>query len=122
MQESVEESLLTKFNPTINDEYDSIEQVFEEGTAEQIEDLYFETLSDFYIVDPAVGSGSFIEQGLDLLSDIYIECFDRLESEDSFRTDELPDYQSDIDRVLLAKEIATRRNLFGVDLNPVAKS
>lgn len=121
VQESVEESLLTKFNPTITDEYDSIEQVFEEGTPEQIEDLYFETLSDFHIVDPAVGSGSFIEQGLDLLSDIYIECFDRLELEDSFRTDELPDYQSDIDRVLLAKEVATRRNLFGVDLNPIAK-
>lgn len=121
VQESVEESLLTKFNPTITDEYDSIEQVFEEGTPEQIEDLYSETLSDFHIVDPAVGSGSFIEQGLELLSDIYIECFDTLESEDSIRTDEIPEYQSDIDRVLLAKEIATRRNLFGVDLNPVAK-
>lgn len=121
VQESVEEGLLTKFNSTINDEYDSIEQVFEDGTAEQIKYLYFETLSDFYIVDPAVGSGSFIEQGLDLLSDIYIECFDRLESGNSLITDELPDYQSDIDRVLLAKEIATRRNLFGVDLNSVAK-
>jgi hypothetical protein len=121
VQESVEESLLTKFNPTITDEYDSIEQVFEEGTPEQIEDLYFETLSDFHIVDPAVGSGSFIEQGLDLLSDIYIECFDLLESRNSSRTQDLPAYQSEIDRILLAKEVATRRNLYGVDLNPVAK-
>ncbi|WP_336021525.1 Eco57I restriction-modification methylase domain-containing protein [Halobellus salinisoli] len=121
VQESVEKNLLTKFNITINGEYDSIEQVFEEGTTEQIEYLYFDVLSDFHIVDPAVGSGSFVERGLDLLSDIYIECFDILESGDSSRTDELPDYQSNIDRILLAKEVATRRNLHGVDLNPVAK-
>lgn len=121
VQESVEGNLLTKFNTTISDEYGSIEQVFEEATAEQIESLYFDVLPDFYIVDPAVGSGSFVEQGLDLLSDIYIECFDVLEAGNSSRTDELPDYQSDSDRILLAKEVATRRNLYGVDLNPVAK-
>lgn len=121
VQESVEESLLTQFNSTINVEYESIEQVFEEGSIDQIECLYFDVLTDFYIIDPAVGSGSFVEQALDLLSDIYIECFEVLESGCSSRDDELPDYRSDIDRVLLAKEIATRRNLCGVDLNPVAK-
>jgi hypothetical protein len=121
VQEAVEENLLTKFNTVTSDEYGSIEQVFEEATTEEIESLYFDVLSDFHIVDPAVGSGSFIEHGLDLLSDIYIECFDILESGNSSRTDELPSYLSDTDRILLAKEVAARRNLCGVDLNPVAK-
>lgn len=120
IQESVEDRLLTKFNSVINNEYSSIEGAFEEGMTEHIEDLYFDILPDFHIVDPAVGSGSFIERGLDLLSDIYLECFEILESGNSSRTDELPSYQSDIDRILLAKELAIRRNLFGVDLNPMA--
>lgn len=121
VQESVEESLLTKFNSKVGAEFDSLEQVFGEATPEQIEFLYSEILTDFNIVDPAVGSGSFIERGLDLLSDIYIECFDTLESANTFNTEELPDYQSDLDQILLAKEVAARRNLYGVDLNPVAR-
>ncbi|WP_276258992.1 Eco57I restriction-modification methylase domain-containing protein [Haloglomus litoreum] len=121
VRESFQKSLISELNSVIDEEYDTIEQLFDEGTTEEIEHLYFDVLSDFHVVDPAVGSGSFIERGVDLLSDVYIECFRRLEHDGSSRLSELPSYQSDIDRILLAKEMATRRNLCGVDLNPVAR-
>ncbi|MCU4927099.1 Eco57I restriction-modification methylase domain-containing protein [Halobacteria archaeon AArc-dxtr1] len=125
---TLRDSLLKNLNREADVEYESLDQLFESDPDDSEQDphldainqLYFEVLPKFRIIDPAVGSGSFIQEAQAYLSDVYTECLQHLSLAQIDAQAELPAFDTASERAQFTRLLATRRNLFGVDLNPEA--
>jgi hypothetical protein len=128
VSKTLRESLLGTLNQQTDSEYESLSQLFEPDpdtpernpNLEAINQLYFDVLPEFHVVDPAVGSGSFIQEAQVYLIDVYTECLQHLASAQTGTRGDLPEFETTSERIQFARLLAVRRNLFGVDLNPEA--
>lgn len=128
VSQALRESLLRRLNEQEDEEYDSLEHLFEAdlNDSDQIQhldaihSLYVDVLPDFYVVDPAVGSGSFIQEAQSYLADIYDECLQHLRIAQIDGQVDLPGFDTASERAQFSRQLAAHRNLFGVDLNPEA--
>jgi hypothetical protein len=128
VSQTLHDSLLATLNNQTPDEYESLDQLFEANPEiseqdphlEAIDHLYVDILPEFYVVDPAVGSGSFIQEAQTYLADVYAECLQHLTADPPDSQAELPEFDTTSELAQFARQLAARRNLFGVDLNPEA--
>lgn len=128
VSKALHDSLLVLLNEQTTEEYESLDQLFEATPDKSRQDshikavscLYREILPTFHVVDPAVGSGSFIQEAQTYLTDIYDECLKHLTADQTDSGTELPKFETANERAQFARQLATHRNLFGVDLREEA--
>lgn len=125
---TIEPHLLSKFDK----DYKSIDDLIENADPETLRHL-FNHLRDIKILDPAVGSGHFLESAVDVLVEIYQKLRDKakkigLKGFEIVVTDEKGELRRidlldiDNDRFILYLKffIILSRNIYGVDINPAA--
>jgi len=125
---TIEPYLLRK----VDKDYKSIDDLIEDADPETLRDL-FTHLKDIKILDPAVGSGHFLESAVDVLVEIYQKLRDKakkigLKGFEIVVTDEngelrridLLDIDNDRFNLYLKFFIILSRNIYGVDINSSA--
>jgi len=133
-ENTIKPYLLDRINEKFKREFKSIEKAIEEGNQDILEFL-FKQLQDIKILDPACGSGHFLEDAIEVLVDIYEKLWQRakeLDLKGKFvikAANEKGEIQ-DIDLVEISDEekfkllvkffIILSRNIYGVDINPAA--
>lgn len=125
---TLKKSLLNSLNNEFDDDFESIGAVFGTGTntstrepsLDAIDCLWKEVLPNFRVVDPAVGSGSFISKAQDFLADIYTECLEYLNTDQRNLFENTPLIDRSESESYYPRLLATQHNLYGIDLNPEA--
>jgi len=133
-ENTIKPYLLDRINEKFKREFKSIEKAIEEGNQDILEFL-FKQLQDIKILDPACGSGHFLEDAIEVLVDIYEKLWQKakdLNFKGKFviKTANEKGEIQDIDLVEISDEekfklfvkffIILSRNIYGVDINPSA--
>jgi Eco57I restriction-modification methylase len=102
------------------DMYQFAQDVIQNCTEPDLLKAFYESISNFTILDPTCGSGAFLFAALDILEPLYIACLDRMERIDSINHPYVgkpskDDYQHPNRRYSIIKSIIAS-NLYGVDI------
>lgn len=131
---TIEPFLVDKINEEFNKNFETIDQVIESNNRETIFYL-FEQLKEIKVLDPAVGSGHFLESAINVLLSIYERIWGKAKELDikkgftiltSNEKGEIEEIElldiSDEDkfRLLVKFFIILSKNIYGVDINPSA--
>ncbi len=131
---TIEPYLLDRVNEKFNENFKTIDQAVESNSKEVL--LYlFEQLKEIKILDPAVGSGHFLESAINVLLNIYEKVWEKtreiglkkgltiLASNEKGEIEEIELLSiSDEEkfRLLVKFFIILSKNIYGVDINPTA--
>ncbi len=133
-ENTIKPYLLDRINERFNNEFESLEEAIEEGKYDVLEYL-FKQLQDIKILDPACGSGHFLEDAIEVLVDIYEKLWQKakklnLKGKFVIKAANEKGEIEDIDLVEITDEekftllvkffIILSRNIYGVDINPAA--
>ena len=133
-ENTIKPYLRDRINEKFDTEFESIEEAIEEGNQDILEFL-FKQLQDIKILDPACGSGHFLEDAIEVLVDIYEKLWQKAKELDLkgkfvIKTADEKGEIEDIDLVEITDEekftllvkffIILSRNIYGVDINPAA--
>ena len=131
---SIEQFLVDQMKEKFNTNYKSIDDIVDFGDEEVLVEL-FEHLKEIKILDPAVGSGHFLESAINVLVNIYEKIWNKAKDLNIKKglnivsTDEkgkiitinLLEIQGEDKFKLLVKFfIILSKNIYGVDINPTA--
>ncbi|MHA1872722.1 MAG: Eco57I restriction-modification methylase domain-containing protein, partial [Candidatus Heimdallarchaeaceae archaeon] len=131
---TIEPYLVEKINEKFNKDFDTIEQIIESNEKDMILHL-FEELKEIKILDPAVGSGHFLESAINVLVNVYREIWEKAKELGiregmkilvADKRGEITEINlleiSDEDefKLLVKFFIILSRNIYGVDINPSA--
>ncbi|WP_154020816.1 Eco57I restriction-modification methylase domain-containing protein [Haloarcula sp. CBA1115] len=125
---TIRKSLLHDLNEEFDADFESLSAVFGTDTStssgeprlDAIDCLWNEVLPNFRVVDPAVGSGSFISKAQEFLADIYTECLEHLNTDQRNLLENTPLIEHSDSDSSQTRLLAAQHNLYGVDLNPEA--
>jgi len=128
VRDAIDQALVRKIQSKTDIQIESLDQLFDSALdmrarrddEDPIIVLYREILPEFRVVDPAVGSGAFLQEAQTFLTEIYTECFNYLTGSGIGVELDLPTFESEKEQVQFYRVRAMRQNLFGVDLNPDA--
>jgi len=128
--------LVNRINEEKGTDYESLEEFFEKDESEEHYVFLFREMQNLRILDPAVGSGHFLETAINVLVNIYERIFENARkfgfSYDKFTITSADERGELIKESLLAIEdeeerrlkvkfhIIISRNLYGVDILPSA--
>lgn len=131
---TIEPYLIDKVNEKFNKNFETIDQIIESGDKEII--LYlFEQLKEIKVLDPAVGSGHFLESAINVLLSIYEKIWEKakelgikkgftiITSNEKGEIEEIELLSIDDEekfRLLVKFFIILSKNIYGVDINPSA--
>lgn len=131
-QNTIEPCLLNSINEKFNTNFNKIDQVIEESNPKILKYLFNE-LKDIRILDPAVGSGHFLESAIDVLVNIYqklrdkakiigLKGFNIIVADEKGHLEEIDLLEIDQERFNLYLKffIILSKNIYGVDINPSA--
>lgn len=121
-REFVVHLLNNSLEPALKDHFARIDKLLEGGKNEQVAKELFE----FYLVDPAMGSGHFLTVALDMMADRFDEYVTRVDGMAAVREEllklraniEATDYE--VDDVDLLRRLILKRCIYGVDISPLA--
>lgn len=125
---TLSKALLDALNKKVDANFDSLSAVFGTDTSvstgepalEAVDCLWNEVLPEFRVIDPAVGSGSFISRAQEFLADIYTECLENLSIDQGTLLENKPLVERSDAESYQTRLLAAQQNLYGVDLNPEA--
>jgi len=131
---TIEPYLIDKVNEEFNKNFETIDQIIESSDKEII--LYlFEQLKEIKVLDPAVGSGHFLESAINVLLSIYEKIWEKakelgikkgftiITSNEKGEIEEIELLSIDDEekfRLLVKFFIILSKNIYGVDINPSA--
>lgn len=128
--------LVDRINEEKGTDYESLEEFFEKDGSEEHWEFLFNLMQDLRILDPAVGSGHFLETAINVLVEIYEKIIEKANnlgfSYDKFTITSANEKGELVKKSLLAIEdeeerklklkfhIILSRNIYGVDILPSA--
>ncbi len=135
VDESIFQYIVAKEPYNLDQSLNNLTKIISNATIEELEGLFF-LLKKIKILDPAIGSGNFLDYTIDFLVDIYLKIKNRLEklniSCNWFRIENLKDFTSktfinllEINDIKLFKFIILTHiiipyNIFGIDIDSLA--
>ena len=128
--------LVNRINEKFGTDYENLEEFFEKDESEEHYAFLFNEMQNLRILDPAVGSGHFLETAINVLVKIYEKIFEKAR-ELSFSYDKFTILSADEKGELVKEPLVTiedeeerrlkvkfhiiiSRNLYGVDILPSA--
>jgi len=133
---TIKPHLVDRINIEKGTDYESLEEFFEEDESEEHCEFLFNLMQDLRILDPAVGSGHFLETAINVLVEIYEKIFEKASnlgySYNKFTITSANEKGELVKESLLAIEdeeerklklkfhIILSRNIYGVDILPSA--
>ena len=134
-QNTIESYILDKLNEELNANYKNLDEFFESEKELRAYKLLYDILNNIRILDPACGSGHFLERAVEVLVDIYERLRDKVkelgfdgnlfiikvaDDNGNIRNENLLAIDDEEFKMRIKFHVIVSKNIYGVDINESA--